>query len=66
LSIPHSQLEPFIRGAVPAGRLAHEITQAPGLDGNDEQNTILGKTSDAALKARYEQQKLKRKRDEIT
>jgi cell filamentation protein len=53
-------LKPFIREAVSADRLADEIARAPGLDGNDEQNEVLGKTSDPALKARYEQQELKR------
>jgi cell filamentation protein len=57
-------LKPFVRGAVGKDRLAIEIALAPGLDGNDEQNEVLGKTSDPALKARYEQQELKRKRDE--
>lgn len=56
-------LKPFIRKAVADDRLAEEIAQAPGLDGTDEQNEIAGKTSDPALKARYEQQELKRKRD---
>jgi hypothetical protein len=42
--------------------LAEEIAQAPGLDGTDEQTEILGSTGDPALKARYEQQELKRKR----
>lgn len=56
-------LKPFIRKAVGADRLAAEIARAPGLDGNDQQNEVLGKTSDPALKARYEQQELKRKRD---
>jgi cell filamentation protein len=50
-----SYLKPFIRGAVGEDRLAAEIALAPGLDGNDEQNEVLGKTSDPALKARYEQ-----------
>jgi len=54
-------LTPFIREPVPADRLAAKIALAPGLDGTDEQNEILGKTSDPALKARYEQQELKRK-----
>jgi cell filamentation protein len=54
-------LKPFIREAVPADRLAEKIALAPGLDGNDEQNTVLGKVDEPALKARYEQQKLKRK-----
>lgn len=58
-----AHLKPFIRGAVGEGRLAAEIALAPGLDGNDEQNEVLGKTSDPALKARYEQQELNRKRD---
>jgi cell filamentation protein len=57
-------LKPFIRKAVSADRLAAEIALAPGLGGNDEQNEVLGKTSDPALKARYEQQELKRKRDQ--
>jgi cell filamentation protein len=56
-------LKPFIREAVGEDRLAAEIALAPGLDGNDEQNEVLGKTSDPALKARYEQQELKRKSD---
>jgi cell filamentation protein len=55
-------LKPFIRDAVGEDRLAAEIALAPGLDGNDEQNEVLGKTSEPALKARYEQQELKRKR----
>jgi cell filamentation protein len=54
-------LKPFIRQVLPDDRLAAEIAQAPGLDGNDEQNEVLGKTTDPALKARYEQQELKRK-----
>ncbi len=56
-------LKPFIREALPDDRMAEEIVQAPGLDGTDEQNEVLGKTSDPALKARYEQQELKRKSD---
>jgi cell filamentation protein len=56
-------LKPFIRGVIGEDRLAAEIALAPGLDGNDEQNEVLGKTSDPALKARYEQQELKRRRD---
>jgi cell filamentation protein len=54
-------LKPFARDAIPEDRLAEEIAQAPGLDGTDEQNEVLGKTSDPVLKARYAQQKLKRK-----
>ncbi len=56
-----SYLKPFIREALPDARLAEKIAQAPGLDGNDAQNAVLGKTSEPALKARYEQQELKRK-----
>lgn len=54
-------LKPFIRGVAPADRLALEIAKIPGLDRNNEQNTVLGKTTDPALKARYEQQELKRR-----
>lgn len=54
-------LKPFIREALSDDRLAEEIVQTPGLDGSDEQNEVLGKTSDPALKARYEQQKMKRR-----
>jgi cell filamentation protein len=56
-------LKPFIREALSDNRLAEEIAQAPGLDGSDEQNEVLGKTSDPAVKARYEQQKMKRRHD---
>ena len=56
-------LKPFIiHETVPNDRLAEKIAQAPGLDGNDAQNEVLGKTSEPALRARYEQQELKRKR----
>jgi cell filamentation protein len=57
-----AHLKSFIQKATTDDRLAEEIAQAPGLDGTDEQNEILGSTGDAALKARYEQQELKRKR----
>jgi cell filamentation protein len=56
-------LKPLIRIAAPADRLADEIARAPGLDGNDGRNEVLGKTSDPVLKIRYEQQELKRKHD---
>lgn len=56
-------LKPFIRPSIPHGLLAEQIAQAPGLDGNDERNKVLGKIDEPALKARYEQQELKRKRD---
>lgn len=51
--------KPFIRDAVGDDRLAAQISLAPGLDGNDEQNEILGRISDPALKLRYEQEELK-------
>jgi cell filamentation protein len=57
-----SYLKPFIREVVPAHRLAEKIVQAPGLDGNDERNEVLGNTDEPAIKARYQQQELKRKR----
>lgn len=50
----------FMHDAVPADRMADELVQVAGLDGTDEQNQVLGKTSDPALKARYEQQRSKR------
>jgi cell filamentation protein len=56
-------LKPFMREAVPDDRLAEKIVQAPGLDGNAEQNEVLGKTTEPALQARYKHQELKRKRD---
>jgi cell filamentation protein len=55
-------LRPFIRPVLPDDQLAAEVAQTPGLDGTDEQNEFVGKTSDPALKARYEQQESKRNR----
>jgi hypothetical protein len=54
-------LKPFVRDAIADDRLAAKIAQAPGLDGNAEQNEVLGRTNEPALQARYEQQELKRK-----
>jgi cell filamentation protein len=56
-------LKPFVREPITGARLAEQIVGAPGLDGTDEQNEVLGATSEPALKSRYEQQELKRKRD---
>ncbi len=56
-------LKPFFREAAPAELLASKITAAPGLDGNDGRNEVLGSTEDPAIKARYEHQEFKRKRD---
>lgn len=55
-------LRQFVREAVTDDRLAVQITQAPGLDGNAGLDEVLGKTSEPALQARYEQQEVKRKR----
>ena len=55
-------LMPLVREALTDDRLAQEIALAPGLDGNDEQNEVLGKTDDPALQVRYEQQELKWRR----
>jgi cell filamentation protein len=56
-------LRPFVREAVTDDRLAAQIAQVPGLDGNSGLDQVLGKTSEPALQARYEQQQLKRKRN---
>lgn len=56
-------LRPFVREAVTVDRLASPIVQAPGLDGNAGLDEVLGKTSEPALQARYEQQQLKWKRN---
>lgn len=53
-------LKPFTRSAVEHDRLADGVAGAPGLDGNAEANRVLGKTSEPAVQARYEQQQLKR------
>jgi cell filamentation protein len=53
-------LKPFIKSVVSQGELAANIAAAPGLDGEGE-DTVLGKTDDPELKARYEAQELKRK-----
>ena len=56
-----SHLKPLIRDAIPEESLAERIVQTPGLDGIDQQNEVLGKTSDPALRARYSEQRLTRK-----
>ena len=53
-------LKPLMKSAVAPNLLAAGVAAAPGLDGNAD-NTVLGKTSEPALQARYEQQELKRK-----
>jgi cell filamentation protein len=59
-------LRPFIREAMADDRLAVHIIEAPGLNGKADQNEVLGKTSEAALRARYEQQELKRRTDKTS
>jgi cell filamentation protein len=54
-------LKPFIREALPGAELAERVSRAPGLDGGDPADKVLGKTNEPELKARYEQQELKRK-----
>jgi cell filamentation protein len=55
-------LRPFVGAAVSDDGFAAHIAQAPGLDGNTGLDEVLGKTSEPALQARYEQQELKRTR----
>ena len=54
-------LKPFLRNAVGIERLAAGVSAAPGIDGNAEINTVLGKVDEPVLQARYQQQELKRK-----
>ena len=54
-------LKPFVRGVVADDILAEKIVSVPGIDGSDEQNEIVGKIADPALRARYEQQEMKRR-----
>ena len=55
-------LKPFMRDAIAYEKLAGSMLQTPGLDGQSpDQNVVLGKTSEPAVQAQYEQQKLKRK-----
>jgi cell filamentation protein len=54
-------LKPFIGKAIAYEKLGASVMQAPGLDGkSDDTNIVLGKTTEPAVKARYEQQKIKR------
>jgi cell filamentation protein len=53
-------LKPFIKSAISPDAFAAKIAAAPGLDGEGE-DTVLGRTDDPELKARYEAQELKRK-----
>ena len=54
-------LKPFMGEAIEYEKLSSSVLGAPGLDGKSpDQNAVLGKTSEPAVQARYEQQKLKR------
>jgi len=56
-----SYLKPFMGGAIAYEKLGASVMQTPGLDGrSDDTNTVLGKTNEPDVKARYEQQKMKR------
>jgi cell filamentation protein len=52
-------LKPFVHSGLSHAALPANIAAAPGLDG-DSETQILGQTDDAALKAEYEAEKLKR------
>jgi cell filamentation protein len=56
-------LEPFHAPAIAVGQLADAMGQVAGLagDADDGENKVLGATSDPAVKAMYEQHRLKRK-----
>jgi hypothetical protein len=54
-------LKPFRGEAIAYDRLAGAIALAPGLDAKqDNENIVLGKTSEPEVMARYQQQKIKR------
>ena len=54
-------LKPFMGETIAYEKLGASVMQAPGLDGkSDDMNTVLGKTTEPGVKARYEQQKIKR------
>jgi cell filamentation protein len=54
-------LKPFMGEAIAYDKLGASVMQAPGLDGkSDDSNIVLGKTTEPAVKARYQQQKIKR------
>ncbi len=54
-------LKPFTGEAIAYDKLAGAVVLAPGLDGKeDKENIVLGKTSEPEVKARYQQQKIKR------
>jgi cell filamentation protein len=61
MGILDSYLKRFMGGAIAYEKLGASVMRAPGLDGtSDDANTVLGKTTEPEVKARYEQQKIKR------
>jgi cell filamentation protein len=57
-------LKPFMRTAVASSLLVARVAAAPGIDGNAEDNIVLGSISEPELQVRYRQQELKRKSTE--
>jgi cell filamentation protein len=59
-------LTPFRAPALGAGELAGAMGQVPAFAGgaDDEENKVAGKTTDPAVKARYEQHQLQRKQSQ--
>jgi cell filamentation protein len=57
-------LAPFKKPVIAYDQLAASVQEAPGLDGavTADANTVLGKTTEPAVQASYEQLQLKRKR----
>ena len=56
-----SYLKPFMGKAIAYEKLEGFCDAGPGLDGkSDDTNAVLGKTTEPEVKARYEQQKMKR------
>jgi cell filamentation protein len=54
-------LKPFAGEAIAYEKLGESVMTAPGLDGQSgDTNAVLGKTTEPAVKARYEQQKIRR------
>jgi len=53
----------FTRDAVADDQLSNEFVQSLYPDGDDDEDAVLGKITDPAVQARYEQQDLRRRRD---
>jgi cell filamentation protein len=56
-------LQPFTARPIAYERLGDMVLQTPGLAGMGDANIVLGNTSDPALHARYEQQRMMRRKD---